>query len=1187
VKYETKKERTGHVVCIILLFLIVLFVYRGWFGPGIIAKGDFRAWSSAGMLDYFGEPVAWRSHEYGGYDVIYAAHLPKYPIKFMHGFLVNYFGFDFSVIGRLIYLLPFLLCSTLGMYFLVWTLFKDTKMAFCASLFYTVNPAVQVIAQVSHGIGQLPSYGLAPVVLFFLVKGIKSRKLFSKNMLYAAIILSISMFYDLRIAYLTAMIIALISLSLFIKEILLHEKKLYIVSKYIIKFFIFGIIVFFLNFFWLYYNFTNTSSLLSMSGFTPFDIVKTSNMLEALTLTQKVLPLNFFSVVIPLLAFGFLIFEKINEKNILIFFISVFALISVFLSKSIFPPFENIFFWLFETIPGFIAFRAPNKFLLTESFFFAILIGYFISSSLRFTMKSGNTYFKKYLPVVILTVFILFIISLWIVNYNQLVTSAQWGGSNSFKPTKLSEEHSNILSFFENDSEEFRVFYLPTDPSYGGASEKVKALYSPDLDPGWTYGRYFVNWRFGPKNTFFQEFSNQLGEILSIYNIRYVYILPSDDPWWDVYCCNYDLLDDFKPMLDNQIDIVPVEEFRPKVYDIMNLSGWLTNNEGTLTIIDNSTPFKQPSLKTGNSEYIEKKVSINLTNRNMEFWMKESWAEKIEILLEDVNKNYAKYSLTSSFSWKYHSINFENFEQINGGEFDFDNIKLIKFKNLYKQYKLYLGQIYITENKDRGLVYRNTITSKPLYITDKNILVVGGRDFLIPLVTTGVHLNNTGVFFISNIKNKLFNLSRGLDYTVFYDSKNEDDLIISTLDKKHYIDFSEYTSPLTPENINESKFHTILQWDKIRPLRNGDLKEGRDVIWGVNTSIEIPFLLEKDGKYEVWIRGGFNPRHEKYNITINSLIDDSHEESYTFDSSIYNSFKWIHISTWELPEGKHKIKITTNNKYCFLDSMVIIHQEDLLKQKEKIKNFLSGKKILYVYEPETDFYGKKITSKAWGREANFKIIHLSSPTMLSSPLTISTDGTYRMAIRGSSFEDDISIIFKIENEEVEIEEKIDGFNQDRLVWQESRPFNLPKGKYNIILETDHNRPFDLDTIIIYNSKNEDLEKFLSISNKNYVNITKINSVKYLVNISAVKPSFLMFTDNYNPNWHIKLSNDYHSNSVESYSAINSFFIDENGIFNGTVYYQPQEHLSLGFYISLLFLFLLLSSIIIRKFFVLN
>ena len=71
---------------ILLLFILIFFVYRGWFYPGVIGKGDLRTWSPQALKENISPPYAWETNEYGGIYTIVGIKLLRYPINFLHGF---------------------------------------------------------------------------------------------------------------------------------------------------------------------------------------------------------------------------------------------------------------------------------------------------------------------------------------------------------------------------------------------------------------------------------------------------------------------------------------------------------------------------------------------------------------------------------------------------------------------------------------------------------------------------------------------------------------------------------------------------------------------------------------------------------------------------------------------------------------------------------------------------------------------------------------------------------------------------------------------------------------------------------------------------------------------------------------------------------------------------------------------
>ena len=95
---------------------------------------------------------------------------------------------------------------------------------------------------------------------------------------------------------------------------------------------------------------------------------------------------------IPILAYSAIFLRK-NRYTI---FFTASALLSAFIAKGPYPPFGEVFLWLYNNFPGFAAFRAANRWLMVTAFSYSLLISISvneISSRLMSKQKIALTKF--------------------------------------------------------------------------------------------------------------------------------------------------------------------------------------------------------------------------------------------------------------------------------------------------------------------------------------------------------------------------------------------------------------------------------------------------------------------------------------------------------------------------------------------------------------------------------------------------------------------------------------------------------------------------------------------------------------------------------------------------------------------------------------------------------------------------
>ena len=131
-----KPGRKDLLLDMALLLALALFVYRGWFGPGIIWNGEwFYIQSKEFMIQKLALPNAWNSLYAGTYtvspDVI--TDLFHYYVWLPVGVLAK-LGFPFEISERLVWFWPVALGSPLFMYFYTRAMFRNRLAALMSAV---------------------------------------------------------------------------------------------------------------------------------------------------------------------------------------------------------------------------------------------------------------------------------------------------------------------------------------------------------------------------------------------------------------------------------------------------------------------------------------------------------------------------------------------------------------------------------------------------------------------------------------------------------------------------------------------------------------------------------------------------------------------------------------------------------------------------------------------------------------------------------------------------------------------------------------------------------------------------------------------------------------------------------------------------------------------------------------------
>lgn len=370
---------------------ILFVVFNQWFKPSLISSGDLWPFANS-MYEARSLPLsAWDpfgNNGFGGFSGPFLwIHLNfALPITLIGQFL----GLSWVWVVKVGYLIPFLILSFITPIVLYKKLFHTSKFYLLAGLIYTLNTYILMIVGGGQVAGIGMAYALAPLVLFFWIRLIESQKFDIPKSLSFALITSLQIMYDLRIAYIT---LATLGIYLLFK---INKKNL---KSIILNSLLAGVGVALLNAYWLVPSLvvhqdpfsTLGSEYSSLDAVRFFSFAKIENTLSLLHANW---PENIFGMttflkpeflLIPILAFSSLLFlpkDKTQKRNIL--FLATIALVGTFIAKGTQDPFGFVYIALFENFPGFVLFRDPTKWMVCIALAYTILIPYSIETIYKY-----------------------------------------------------------------------------------------------------------------------------------------------------------------------------------------------------------------------------------------------------------------------------------------------------------------------------------------------------------------------------------------------------------------------------------------------------------------------------------------------------------------------------------------------------------------------------------------------------------------------------------------------------------------------------------------------------------------------------------------------------------------------------------------------------------------------------------
>lgn len=422
--------------------------------------GDFRFFWTESLKDFANFPTAWDSSLNNGIGI---SQLSSLWITGFFNFTAFFskLGLSWSLIQLLFWILPAVLLSFLGSFFLFRKLFKLSILyAFLSGIVYTFNTYFLMIFTGGQ-LGVSLSYSIAPLV--FLCFVLTLEKLSLKKSLIAGLMSGLQILLDPRITYITLFAVFL--------YLIFNFSKLRTVKNRRYLFFIF-IIAVLVNSFWIFPLIlvkvpSLPSGFDSLSSFKFFSFARLENSISLLhpnwpeNIFGKVYFLRPEFLMFPIIAFSALLFKK--NKNILFF--SLLSLIGIFLAKGANEPFGFINEFLFQHIPGMKMFRDSTKWYLLITLGYSILIPFSVASIYELLGKHLRPYFKNVFLIIIIIYFAL-------IAYSTLY----YRFANNPKPNMVPDEYAKLKNLIANQQLFFRTLWVPEWQRFGFFSNNHPAI---------------------------------------------------------------------------------------------------------------------------------------------------------------------------------------------------------------------------------------------------------------------------------------------------------------------------------------------------------------------------------------------------------------------------------------------------------------------------------------------------------------------------------------------------------------------------------------------------------------------------------------------------------------------------------------------------------------------------------------
>lgn len=287
---------------------------------------------------------------------------------------------DVAIVTKVL-VFSYFLIGAFSAFLLSYRFTKNDYASFFSSLFYAFNPWILGEYMAGH-YGICLGYSLFPLIFFFYDRAITKRSLGSiilSSVVTSLLITSAHQHFTFFLAMTVPPFILIHFLPLLSNLRLLVKPAIAIVTIFIFTIFLSA------NYILPYFSATEAIPLLRF--YWPLEhayFYSSKSILDSFTLQYDNNIYNtwlcpifpsfikwLFLIFFPLIAFSVVFFRR--DKYTLYF--TLVAIASIFLAKGPYPPFGEIFTFLYNNIPGFNTFRAPRRFIAVTCLSYSILIG--------------------------------------------------------------------------------------------------------------------------------------------------------------------------------------------------------------------------------------------------------------------------------------------------------------------------------------------------------------------------------------------------------------------------------------------------------------------------------------------------------------------------------------------------------------------------------------------------------------------------------------------------------------------------------------------------------------------------------------------------------------------------------------------------------------------------------------------
>lgn len=200
--------------------------------------------------------------------------------------------------------------------------------------------------------------------------------------------------------------------------------------------------------------------------------------------------------------------------------------------------------------------------------------------------------------------------------------------------------------------------------------------------------------------------------------------------------------------------------------------------------------------------------------------------------------------------------------------------------------------------------------------------------------------------------------------------------------------------------------------------------------------LNMPFEVDESNNYKLFIRYFKNQAGGKIGIYLdNKLIKIINTEDQL------NKFVWVEVAELNLKKGKHTLSLENIEGFNAVNIFALIPSEKFSEYEQKVKELLENKRILYLFEAESDMYHENSKVLDSEEDSNGKVIELTSNSKIWEEIEILKDDKYR-------------IVLKLKGDlEVKIDDQTFRVNSSKLDFICLPSIYLTKGKHKIEIKS--------------------------------------------------------------------------------------------------------------------------------------